>query len=57
MSNGGKKSPSKKPFLGPHFETGCFALRSKIKVNVRSREFRVVSVTVLSPIVGVNEQV
>lgn len=53
---GGKKA-LKKAFLGPHFETACFALRSRIKVNFRSQEFRVVHLTVLSPIVGVNEQV
>lgn len=38
-------------------QIGCFALRLRIKVDLRSREFRVVRVIVLSLIVGVNEQV
>lgn len=38
-------------------QIGCFVLRLRIKVDLRSQEFRVVLVIVLSLIVGVNEQV
>ncbi len=38
-------------------QTDCFVLRLRIKVDLRSREFSVVRVIVLSLIVGVNEQV